>query len=219
MNTISKVVEKLVVSSPFLEEALTEKLINVSSLARKIKHQVEDEMGMEIKEGAIVMAINRLSPNYYYKVNIGIKDFVNQIGDIIVRSNLSSYTFVNSNSLTHQHVKLLQEITEQKNIFYSFSQGVYETTIVVSEALNTKLEELFTAEKMISNKRTLSSITVKLPMENTEVSGLYYFIFKKLAWVGINIVEVISTTNEFTVIVKEDDVDTAFSILKNLKKS
>jgi aspartokinase len=218
MNTISKVVEKLVVSSPFLEEALTEKLINVSSLARKIKPQVEDEMGMEIKEGAIVMAINRLSPSYYYKVNIGIKDFVNQLGDIIVRSNLCSYTFVNSNSLTHQQVRLLQEITEQKNIFYSFSQGVYETTLVVSDTLSAKLEELFAAEKMISNKRTLSSITVKLPMENTEVSGLYYYIFKKLAWVGINIVEVISTTNEFTVIVKEDDVDTAFSILKNLKR-
>ena len=54
MGSISKTVEKIIVTSPFLEEALAEKLINVSSLARKIRQEVEDSMGEPIKEGAIV---------------------------------------------------------------------------------------------------------------------------------------------------------------------
>ena len=102
--------------------------------------------------------------------------------------------------------------------FVTFSQGVYESTIVSSSSLDDEVKKIFANEKMLSTKNQLSSITIKLPAENTEISGLYYYIFKKLAWEGINIVEVISTTNEFTLVVSDADVDRAFSILMNLKK-
>ena len=48
----------------------------------------------------------------------------------------------------------------------------------------------------------LSAITISLPKENSKVVGLYYQIFKKLAWEGVTLYEVISTTNEFTVLVE-----------------
>ena len=218
MKSISKTVEKIIVSSPFLEEALSEKLINVSSLARKIKPEVEELMEQDIKEGAIVMAINRLAPSYYYKINIGIKDFVNNIGDIIVRSNLADYTFENSPTLINKQQNLLLEASKSKKHFHTISQGVYETTIIVSDSLCSTIDEIFVGEHRLAFRQNLSSITVKLPMENTEISGLYYYIFKKLAWVGINIIEIISTTNEFTMVVSDEDIDRAFSILMGLKK-
>ena len=218
MRSISKIVKKIIVTSPFLEEALTEKLINVSSLARKIRQEVEDAMGEPIKEGAIVMAINRLEPSYYYKINIGIKDFVNNIGDIIVRSSLRAYTYENSNTLIGSQKSLLDEASKNKKHFHTISQGIYETTIIISTSLKETIEEEFIEEHLIAAKGDLSSITVKLPLKNTEVSGLYYYIFKKLAWTGINIVEIISTTNEFTLVVSDDDIDKAFSILIGLKK-
>lgn len=218
MKSISKIVEQIIVASPFLEESLTEKLINVSSLARKIKPEVETIMGEEIKEGAIVMAINRLAPSYYYKIHIGIKDFVNNIGDIIVRSNLMSYTFENSETLIICQQKLLNHAETSKKHFHTISQGIYETTLIVSNSLKNVVESEFIKEKKITSRENLSSVTVKLPMENTEVSGLYYYIFKKLAWSGINIVEIISTTNEFTLVVNDEVIDKAFSILLGLKK-
>jgi hypothetical protein len=70
-----------------------------------------------------------------------------------------------------------------------------------------------------SHSADLASITIKLPIVNTEISGIYYYILKHLAWEGINIVEVVSTANEFTVVVKSDDIDSAFSVLMQLKKS
>jgi hypothetical protein len=63
----------------------------------------------------------------------------------------------------------------------------------------------------------LSSITVKLPSENISVPGVYYFIFQRLAWEGVVIYEVISTTNEFTIIVNDEYVDKAFKVIKDLK--
>jgi hypothetical protein len=55
-----------------------------------------------------------------------------------------------------------------------------------------------------------------LPSENADVSGIYYFVLKKIAWEGINISDIISTMHEFTIIVDDLNIDRTFSILKNL---
>jgi aspartokinase len=78
--------------------------------------------------------------------------------------------------------------------------------------------KLFKTEKCTGVTDNLASITIKLPTENIEISGIYYYILKRIAWEGININEVISTTNEFTIVVRDKDIDRAFSILMSLKK-
>ena len=40
MRTIGEIVKDLIRKTPFMEEALDEELINVSSLARKLKPQI-----------------------------------------------------------------------------------------------------------------------------------------------------------------------------------
>ena len=65
----------------------------------------------------------------------------------------------------------------------------------------------------------LASITIKLPKENLEQSGIYYFILKQLAWADIPLQEIISTTNEMTIVVKEGDINQTFSILMDMKLS
>ena len=64
---------------------------------------------------------------------------------------------------------------------------------------------------------SLSAISFKLPEENVSVPGIYYYVFQKLSWEGININQVISTSNEFTILVSESEVDKAFSIINKLK--
>jgi hypothetical protein len=51
MSSISKVTEDIINRSPFLREAMTEDLINISALARKIKPEIEKATGKDIKEG------------------------------------------------------------------------------------------------------------------------------------------------------------------------
>lgn len=70
---------------------------------------------------------------------------------------------------------------------------------------------------MITVRSNLATITTLLPRDNIEISGIYYFIFKQLAWQNINIIEVISTTNEFTIVVDEEDIDRSFRLLRELK--
>ena len=62
MKTIQETVETIIHRTPFIEEAMQDKLINVSSLARLIQPEVERSLGKEVKSGAIMMSINRMSP-------------------------------------------------------------------------------------------------------------------------------------------------------------
>jgi hypothetical protein len=215
---IAQAVDRLISQSPFLEEAITDELINVSSLARKLKPEVEKILKKPVQEGAIVMAINRRAPDYYFKISKGIKTFMNKLGDIIVRSDLSDHNFANSPTLITCQRDLIDEIGPEKNVFCTFSQGIYETTIVASNSIDLTIERIFRKEKRLSRKSGLGSVTIRLPEDNTEVSGVYYYILKNLAWSGINICEIISTTNEMSIVVAEQDVHKAFPILLNLKK-
>lgn len=217
MKTIQEAVEVTIRKTPFIEEALNEKLINVSSLARILLPEVSKLLKKEVKEGAITMAINRLSPVNELRIRKNIKKLAINLGDIIVRSNLCDFTFKNTPTLFKKIAKILEEAGNNSDLFLTVSQGIFETNIVASRGLQDKIMNAFSEENMLHNIEDLASITIKLPKENLEFSGIYYFILKQLAWANITVQEVISTTHEMTIVVKETDVNESFAILMDLK--
>lgn len=219
MESIGKITEDLINRSPFLREAITDNLINISALARKLKPEIEEKVGRPVKEGAIVMTIKRMSPGLYHRLNIKITNMMSELGDFLVRSNLSDFTFENSESLKNAQSDFIKLIREHSDSFYTISQGLSETTFIVSSSLNELMRDMFKTEKLKTHNDKLASVTVKLPSVNTEIYGVYYYILKQLAWEGINIVQVVSTSNEFTIVVKQDEIDGAFKILMNLKRT
>src|SRR3989338_9029139 len=219
MSTISKVTEEIINRSPFLREAMTENLINISALARKIKTEVEKGTGKETKEGAILMAIKRMTPGVYHRLDLKIKNVIGGIGDFLVRSDLIDFTFENSETLRECQRQLIQQISTDKDSFFTLCKGITETTYILNSKYEDDIQQTFVNERMKGHNVNLSSITVKLPDTNTETYGVYYYIMKPLAWEGINIEQVVSTANEFTAIVNSNDIDNAFKILMQLKRS
>lgn len=218
MKATHVVVEEIIKKSPFLEEALAEGIINLSSLSRQIKPEIDEQLHKDVQVGAIVMALKRLSPKFDPNLKIKVKKVINRLGDITVRSKITYYTYNNSDTIIEKQAELLRKLKGKKDTFYAFSQGVYETTIILSDSEHNDVDAIFKNESLVQATEGLSSITIKLPSENSDVSGIYYFILKKIAWEGINILDIISTTHEFTIIVNDENVDRAFSILKNLNK-
>ena len=218
MKTVAQSVEEIIKKKPFLESALAQGLINMTSLAKDILPAVKEDLRKEINQGAIVMAIKRLAPTLEFQINHKVKGVLNNLGDITVRSKLADYTFSVSDTLIRNQLTFLEMVGSHPDLYYAVSRGVYETTIVISDRFQEEVEQIFKDEIVISKKIGLSSLTIKLPEENTKVAGIYYYIFRDLAWDGINIQEVISTTNEFTIIVDDNQVEKAFKLLKNLGK-
>jgi len=218
MDSIGKLTEDLINRSPFLREAITDNLINISSLARKLKPEIELKMGKPIKEGAIVMTIKRMSPGLYHRLNIKITNMMSELGDFLVRSNLSDFTYENSESLKNAQSEFIHLMRRENDNFYTISQGLSETTFIVSASQNDLVKEFFKSEKLKAHNEKLASVTMKLPTVNTEIYGVYYYILKQLAWEGINIVQVVSTSNEFSIVVNQNEIDSAFRILMDLKR-
>lgn len=217
MKTISSIVEEYIKTKPFLSSALSQGIINLTSLSRLIKPEIEHQLGKEVKNGAIVMALKRLSSELEFRVTHRVLKFVRNIGEITVRSSLNDYTFRVSETLLKCQAAFMSEIEGLNTVFYTSSRGVNESNIVVSSEVAELVGKVFQNEILLEKQENLSSITVKLPKDNVNVPGIYYFIFQRLSWEGVNIYEVISTTNEFTILVNDEQVDKAFTVIKNLK--
>ena len=214
MKTIAACVEEILIKQPFLEEALFREIINFSALSEELQASVSKILGKPVKTGAIMMALRRYAPPVHLRQSHQLKAVLKQLGDITVRSNLVDFTFQNSDTLIKSHSDVIANLDTKS--FYGFSRGIYESNIVVSASGRRIILEGFKNEKMIDSQDNLSAISIRLPKNNSRISGLYYQIFKRFAWEGISLYEVISTTNEFTVLIENHLVDQAFSAIKNL---
>lgn len=216
MITIAQVAEEIISKEPFIQEMMTENLINLSALARKIKPKIEMKLMKKINESAVIMALKRMPSVMDLKSMHTIRQLSDLAGDITIRSQLTDITFENSRSLNSCHKEMLKVLSSNKDAFYTYSKGVQETTIILSNSISNHAEKIFLGERLTDKTENLSSLTMKLPKMNKTQPGLYYFILKSIAAAGINLFEVISTTNEFTLIVEDKDIDRAFTVIKNL---
>ncbi|WP_274474720.1 hypothetical protein [Mangrovimonas aestuarii] len=216
MKTIASCVEEILLAQPYLEEALSKDIINYSALAKELQEPVSEMLKKAVKSGAIMMALRRYNPPKDLGNSPRLKRMLKNLGDITVRSNLSDFTFLNSETLIESHSKVLKLLSTKPNTFYAFTRGIRESNIIISSSEKENILESFALEKLIGQQEELSAISISLPEDNSRIAGLYYQIFKRLAWEGVSIYEVVSTTNEFTVLVEDYLVDKAFSIIKRL---
>lgn len=217
MKTVSNCVEDILISQPYLEEALSRNIINFSALAIELTEPISKMLKKEVKPGAIMMALRRYNPPPTLGNSIKMRRVIQNLGDITVRSNLTDFTVKNSSSLINNHAKILERINQESKLFYTFTRGIHESNIIVSSSLNDFIHENLKKESFLAVQEGLSAISINLPLDNSKIAGLYYHFFKRLAWEGVVLYEVLSTTNEFTILVEDDYVDKAFAAIKKVK--
>lgn len=218
MKTIASVVEHYIKTKPYLSTAMAQGIINLTSLARQIQPEIEEALQKPARSGAIVMALKRISDNLEFLSTHKIVKVLKGIGDITVRSSLIDYSFKISDTLLNAQAQFLAAVNDQSQVFYTSSRGVTESNIIVSSNMAKQIDVFFAGETLIEKTTDLSSISIKLPTENVTIPGIYYFIFQRLSWEGVNIFEVISTSNEFTILVDDAHVNIAFKAIKDLKE-
>lgn len=213
MKTISTCVHEIIKHQPFLDDALARNIINFSSLAADLQPQVEKEMRKPVKQGSIIMALRRYSPK---RSKFTSKNF-SSLGDIIVRSGITEFTYINSKDTVAKKAKLLDKVKNQSGIYLNYSSNYQESIFLVSSSMQAVIREIFAEEKLVNVSEELSSITIALPAQNTKTVGLYFYIFKLLAYEGIPVYEVISTSNYFTLFLEQKYVNQAFMLMNEIK--
>jgi len=214
MITVAEGTKRIIERSRYLQEALEKGIINISALSRYIKPELEEMLIKKTSESAIIMAIRRvakdLRPRFRYK------NIFKTPPDMITRSNLVEINVVNSKDLIEKFPQLLKLSKSQAESFFTITEGVFETTIIVSLNLHKDIKKLLKDETIVAEFHDLCSITVRLPEEAIFTPGVHYFFLKSLAWEGVNIIETVSAYREFTLILERKDMNKAFSILQSL---
>jgi hypothetical protein len=214
MITVPEATKKILERSRYLSEAMSKGLLNYSALARYIRPELEEMLFKDVSESSIIMALKRLEP--YFKPKFKAIEVFKAVPEMIVRSSLGELTLTNSPELSKNLSKIFELYASHSKYFFTVTEGVSETTIIASEGLFGEIKNLVNRETILSEYSNLSSITIRMPKEVMETPGIFYFFLKSLAWEGINIVEVVSTNLEFTLILEDREVNRAFAILKSL---
>lgn len=214
MITVPQATKTIVERSRYLTEAISKGIINYSSLARYMQPELEKMLFKPVSEAAILMALKRLEKELQPKF-VPLTIF-STMPDMIVRSNLIEFSFQTSEKISDNFQKLFEAHKKNRSSFFTITEGFSETGIIVSRDLENDMQVALQNEHLLAKIDNLSCITMRLPKENISTPGVYYFFLKSLAWEGINIVEMVSTPMEVSLILDNKDVNRSFEILKSL---
>ena len=212
MRSLATEIQDIIATSPLLEEGLAQGIINLSALARQLLPQLEHRLNREVSEGTVMMALRRAQPAASRRT-ANLDAPRQRLGDLTVRSNLAELTYRTSPETLACQQALLRRAKNLGRHFMTFTQGLFETTIITSAGLVPTVEKAFTGEERIVLLEDLAAVVIRLPVETVHQPGVHYGLLKQLAWHGLNVVEVVSTYTELTVVFARADVDRAFSVL------
>lgn len=213
MLTTTEAIERIVTRAPFFEEGLRDGILNLSAVARRLRPEVERRLGHPVSEAAILMGLRRIGTRLGKRPR-PLGAVLRNIGDLTLRSDLAEFTFQASATILDRKRRLLDAMAKRRGTFVAITQGISEVTLIVNGSAAPDVERLFADERLVARLDRLSSITVRLPEKAVGVAGVHYSILKQLAWHDINVVEVVSTYTELSIVLADADVDRAFVVLK-----
>lgn len=217
MATVSFWVGKIIEKQPFVLDSLSKGLINHAALADSMIPELEEKLKKKIKFSAVNMAIRRLSEKLEKTYKPKIKFRKNT--DLTLKSNLVAYIIKNQTNISIALRQVYNKIHVDRGDFLTITNGLHETMIVINAVHEADIEEIFQKKNIAKKINGLSGINMNLPSEAIETPGLYYFIIQAIFWNNISLIDLVSTFNELTVIVKDEDATETFDTLRRLVKN
>ena len=203
MPTIAHITRKLVERRPFLEESLAEEIVNHSALAESLIPEIEKELKKKVKFSAVNLAIRRMSEDLEKKKIINLK-FDKQT-DITTKSRIVEIVLFKDKNLPEYLKKIYSLIDFRKGDFLTTTQGINELMIITNERNQEKIKKILPKRSIKRIIKKLCALSLNIPETSVEQIGLFYIVARAINWEGVNIVDIVSTYTEITILVKEED--------------
>lgn len=216
MPTVAHVVSTLVSKQPFLEEALLQNILSYSRVALWMKPAVERELGKQVRDSAIVMALHRMAEGAREHEMKTTRTFKGGEITLSVRSEIMEFTVLKSPGIMSKLAAFYDVVDLLKGDVFNVTQGNYEVGVLVSKRYKQEIEERFFGEKIVSVKEDLALLSIKFPETLVETPGFISQVSRQLAWHNINVIELVSTFTELTLALEEKDVMRAYNSLQEL---
>jgi len=213
MVTISHIVKKLVREKPFIQEALRRDIISHAALAEEFTPEIESELGKKVKFSAVNMAIRRYA-------DIIDKEFTLAAhfdkSSITVQSHLVSIT-LKKNEQAQVAIKKINQLVKYDNgDILSIVRGLHEIMILTNMKFQKELNTIIPKNTIKKKVEKVSAITINLSEKAIDEVGHFYLVTRELAWANINIMDIVSTYTEMTLLITEKDVPRALNALNKI---
>lgn len=212
-GSVAGCVKNVINRSPFISEMLIQEVISFSNLAKFIKPKVEVMYGDSVNSAAIVMAIRRYAEELKKSKELPEHDAINY--EISMKSNIYDVNFLRNDSFIASLPSLYERIRPESGDFLNVTLGSHEISLSVSEKFRTIVDELLSKEKIVSTMNNLVAITIVFhDGDFLTTPGVLYLAVRKLAWENINVLEIVSTMNVLTFVIKKEDSLNAYASLQ-----
>ncbi len=217
MATVSAVVKKLVNEKPLLQEGLRQGIINFAALAERIKPGVEQQLGTDVNEAAIIMALRRhseaLAEGEVRKIRYAPHT------QLTLKTNLAYLSVKRSPQLFKRLETLYKAFDYEAGDTFNVIHGNYEVSIITSEKREKRVAAAISelgAGQITTRERNLVSVSMSLDRDFPYTPGVLFAVTRKLYWDDINIFEIVSAATELTLIFQKKDAMKAYASLQEL---
>ncbi len=215
MVTISNVVKHILTKNVFLQEAIDHGIVSFNKLAMELKPEIEDALGKKVKTNSIVMALRRYSEKLETKET---EAPFNYFRETLLKSDVCYIIVEDSPSCLNKIQNLYNNIDFKRGGIFNIIQGNYEVGIITNQRHKNKLLDLLSEEKILNVLEDLVVISLTYSRDYLQTPGVMYNVLRFLAWENINVVSIILTQKELSLLIARDDTTRCYETLDRLVK-
>lgn len=208
MISTTDAIRQLLLQNPLMENLLAKNLLNLTQLAKEWQPKIEEITYKKVTLGSVVTSLSRLGVEVETRFESTFK-----INDISLKFPISEISFVSRDNHVKKIAKLYENLSVNENHYLNAISGNTETSIFVNTKYSEQVLEVFKSEKLKLNLGNLASVSLKFDAKYLETKGITYQVLKALLWENINLVEIVSTYTEITLIIEKNDAQKALQVL------
>ncbi len=212
--SVSKIVKEIVRDQPYLLEAINRGIIHFGNLSAELRPKIEEILQKKVTDSSIIMALRR----YANEVQEQYEKEGNRrlYCEITMKTNICDFNVVKSPSLLQLIPSFYNQVDLNRGDFLNVTVSNHEISIVVSRKHFDAIKKKLKGEEILEAKSDLVALTIVFDGDFFNTPGITYQILQSLAWKNINILEIISTMTELTLVINKEDSIKSYEVLHEL---
>jgi len=215
-KSIARIVEDLISENPMMEDYLARGLINQSALARSILPRIERELGEKPNPQAAIMAIKRYARSAQKKKYLGDIKGVLAGCTLNLKSGVTDIAVELRENLFPLFKELSKKVKPGRGEVLSFVQGFAEAAIIVDDKYADFLLSHLNKRDILVVEKDLVVLYILAPPEFWDVPGIIAYITGQVSARGVNIVDIVTTQTELSLILYKKDASVAFETINRI---
>jgi aspartokinase len=211
MIRISEAVEAIVESHSALRFGFYHGLLNLTKVARFLRPSIEARTKKEVTDAAVLMNLSRLQKKLARLPQSGRETLL--LDKITIQSGLCAAT-VDKSPTSHRELNRVFTRIQSKSGFITVTEGMRQVTVIV-EAENLRLLTTALSSPPRVLQKDLAAVGVAFDERYLKVKGILFQLMEEVALQDINVIEIASTATEFSIFLREEDVQLAFDAIFN----